>query len=107
METGIVMEYFFADRANGDRDTCETLEKALAAAATCIGFYRREAIADTEWMDEVEGVVVGTAIPGTRDGDVVTHRATAFGNDEEGYDYRMEAAAPVLAPQIGSRAMRP
>lgn len=86
--------FFCRDGANNERETCPSLEEALALGAENIRYYRREANLDGEWPMGTDDIEVGlVAESGNEDDDIVTHRATFFGNDEEGYDCRMEAVS--------------
>lgn len=100
-------EFYFEDRVAGEFQEHATLVDAMDVAVETLAVYRRESARDGEWSQDVEDVVVGRIVrgePGEDDLHVPTHRATASGNDREGFDYEM---APVTAPEDEPTPPRP
>lgn len=94
--------FYFEDRCGGEFQRHGTEAEALAVADETLAVYRRESGRDGEWPLDVEDVTVGRiesgAGPDGDDAKVATHRATAEGNEADGYDYAMRPVEPPHRP---------
>jgi hypothetical protein len=95
-------KFFCSDRLAGERVVTDTQDEALAVAEDFLKEYRKEADNDGEWMNDVEDLTVGmVADTGDEDDDIVTHRATFVGTENEGFDCAiLPVPAPVAAPEV-------
>ncbi|MCS4089092.1 hypothetical protein [Rhizobium sp. BK176] len=94
-------KFFCKDRLSGERAEVDTLEEALTIGEEWLADHRNEAQHDGEWLNDVEDLTVGlVADSGDEEDDIVTHRATFVGTDEEGFDCTiLPVPVAVAAPE--------
>lgn len=96
-------KFFSKDPAGAVRNLYDTEQEALEDAAYNLEEYRRDAREDGEWSREASDICVGvaTTLPGVElhdDYDVVTHRATFVGNEDEGYEVEIRPVGSATEP---------
>lgn len=100
--------YFSYDPDNGDVDFHTSEQEAIAWAKETLKTYRREANHDGEWAKDVESITVGLLPDGVSQEDanddhsllLITHKATAIGDEENGYEYQILPVDPPVEPVI-------
>jgi hypothetical protein len=95
-------KFFCKDRLSGERAVVDTLDEALSIGDEWLDDHRKEAHHDGEWLSDVEDLTVGfVADTGDEDDDVVTHRATFIGTEDEGFDCAiLPVPTAVAAPEV-------
>lgn len=92
---------FYATEADQTPNIYDTEAEAIDDARYSLSLYRESAHQEGEWMRDVEDIVVGRVEIVGSDPDAyvytVTHRATAVGDNDKGYDYKLKAVEPADA----------